>query len=252
MYNEDTKSFEEIKKEIDLDRLPQHIAIIMDGNGRWAKGKMLPRSAGHKAGVERVKEIVKAAGDLGINYLTLYAFSTENWKRPKDEVESLMNLLVLYIRGELNNLHKNGVKIKVLGDIEKIPLLPRREINKAIKKTKDNDKLILNIALNYGGRYEITRAAQLVATEVKNGMIDVEEITPDIFKKHLYTKEQPDPDLLIRPSGELRISNFLLFQIAYTEFWFSDVYWPDFTKSHLCRAIIDFQKRVRRYGGIKG
>lgn len=238
------------ESKIDFSRLPKHIAIIMDGNGRWAKKRLLPRSAGHKAGVERVKEIVKAAGDIGIKYLTLYAFSTENWKRPKNEVDYLMQLLVEYLRKELEVLHRNNVRINVLGDLDKLPKTAKEEVIKAIEKTKSNNKLNLNIALNYGGRGEIIRAIKYCISDIIDNKIDLESITEDSFKKYLYTKEQPDPDLLIRPSGELRISNFLLYQIAYTEFCFTNVYWPDFTKEHLYEAIIDYQKRERRFGGI--
>ena len=240
-----------IIKEIDYDRLPKHVAIIMDGNGRWARKRLLPRKAGHKAGVERVKEIVEAVGDLGIKYLTLYAFSTENWKRPDDEVSSLMKLLVYYLRNEIKTLHNNQVRIKVIGELNKLPSTPKQEILDAINLTKNNDKLILNIALNYGGRQDIIRAAKLFAKDVNDDKIKINQLDEETFNNYLYTSNDPDPDLLIRPSGELRISNFLLYQIAYTEFWFSNIYWPDFSKKHLYQAIIDFQQRDRRYGGIK-
>ena len=238
--------------KINMDKLPKHIAIIMDGNGRWAKERLLPRTAGHKEGVERVKEIVKACGDIGIRYLTLYAFSTENWKRPKNEVDSLMKLLLHFLRKELNTLHKNNVQIKVIGDIDKLPPVQKKEILGAIDKTKENDKLILNIALNYGGRDEIINAVNNIIRDVKNNKLNDSEINFDIFEQYLYTNNQPDPDLLIRPSGELRISNFLLYQIAYSEFWFSNIYWPDFSKEYLYNAIIDYQNRDRRFGGVKG
>ncbi len=242
---------EDLIKQMELDKLPKHIAIIMDGNGRWARKRFLPRTAGHKAGVDKVKEIVQTVGDLGIKYLTLYAFSTENWNRPKEEIESLMKLLLYYIRSELKTLHKNEVRIQVIGDISQIQTLPRKEILRAVEMTKNNNKLILNIALNYGGRSELVRAAKLFAKDVKDGRLDINSIDEESFKQYLYTGSQPDPDLLIRPSGELRISNFLLYQIAYSEFWFSNIYWPDFSKKHLYQAIIDFQQRDRRYGGIK-
>lgn len=235
---------------IDLGNLPGHIAIIMDGNGRWAKKRFLPRSAGHKEGIERVKEIVKSSGDLGIKYLTLYAFSTENWSRPKDEVDTLMKLLVEYLKKELETLHKSNVKINVLGDLERLPELPKKEVHNAIQKTINNNKLILNIALNYGGRNEIIKAVKKVIKDVHNGTLGVDSINEELFKNYLYTKDQPDPDLLIRPSGEQRISNFLLYQIAYTEFVFTDIFWPDFTKEYLYKAIIEFQNRKRRFGGI--
>jgi len=240
----------ELIESIDFNNLPKHIAIIMDGNGRWAKERLLPRTAGHKEGVKRVKEIVKCVGDIGIQYLTLYAFSTENWTRPKTEVDSLMKLLLYFLRSELDRLHKNNVKINILGDITGIPILQRKEIIRAMEKTKDNSQLILNIAFNYGGRDEILNAVNSIVKDVKENKIKEENIDENSFKEYLYTGYQPDPDLLIRPSGELRISNFLLFQIAYTEFWFSNIYWPDFKQEYLYRAIIDFQSRDRRYGGI--
>lgn len=243
-------SIEKLKKQIDMEKLPNHIAIIMDGNGRWAQKRMLPRSAGHKMGVEKVKEIIEVVGKLGIKYLTLYTLSTENWKRPKYEIDTLMNLLVQYLRKELDNMNKNNIKINILGDIDIFPNLPKKEVLNAVEKTKNNNKLILNIALNYGGRNEIVSAVRKILYDVKNKNIELEDIDEESFKNYLYTCNQPDPDLLIRPSGELRLSNFLLYQIAYTEFWFSDIYWPDFSEKDLYRAIVDFQKRERRYGGI--
>lgn len=250
MINYSDSNEKNLKDLIDLNNLPRHIAIIMDGNGRWAKQRLLPRSAGHKEGVERVKEIVEATGDLGIPHLTLYAFSTENWKRPKEEVSALMKLLVEFLRKELDRLHNNNVKIKILGNLENLPTLPKNEILKAIEQTKDNNKLTLNIALNYGGRDEIIFALKNALFDLQNNNIKIEDINEDAFNKYLYTDGQPDPDLLIRPSGELRISNFLLYQIAYTEFWFSDIYWPDFSTKHFYKAILDYQKRTRRFGGI--
>lgn len=244
------KTIESLKEKIDESNLPNHVAIIMDGNGRWAKKRFLPRTAGHKEGMERVKEIVEVAAKIGIKYLSLYAFSTENWKRPEKEINGLMKLLVQYLRAELNTLHKNNIKVQALGDISKLPLLPRIEVEKAIEKTKNNDKMTLNIALNYGGRDEIIEATKNILKDVEMGKMDIEELNVNTFNKYLYTKNQPDPDLLIRPSGELRISNFLLYQIAYTEFCFYNIYWPDFREEHFYRAIIDYQKRDRRYGGI--
>jgi len=236
--------------KINLDNLPRHIAIIMDGNGRWAKKRFLPRTAGHKEGVERVKEIVEAVGNIGIPYLTLYAFSTENWGRPKEEIDALMKLLVEYLRKELNTLHKNNVKINILGDLERLPDLPKREVYKAVETTKNNIKMQLNIALNYGGRYEIINGIKSLILDVQNNRIKLDDIDEELFKNYLFTKDQPDPDLLIRPSGEKRISNFLLYQIAYTEFVFTDVYWPDFTTEELYKSIIEYQSRKRRFGGI--
>ncbi len=240
----------DLKSQIDFARLPKHIAIIMDGNGRWAKKRFLPRNLGHQEGMKRVIEIVETASQLGIEYLTLYAFSTENWKRPKDEIDGLMNILVLFIRRELERLYKNNVRLHILGDISKLPSMPRNEVIKAIDRTKSNSGMILNIALNYGGRDEIIFGIKEILKDIDMGKIDIGDLNPELFSNYLYTKGQPDPDLLIRPSGELRISNFLLYQIAYSEFWFSDILWPDFTRDDLYMAIIDYQKRNRRFGGI--
>ncbi|MDO6354094.1 isoprenyl transferase [Caloramator sp. CAR-1] len=240
-----------IDEEIDMSNLPQHIAIIMDGNGRWAKKRNLPRTMGHKAGVETIREIVKTCSKIGIKYLTLYAFSTENWKRPQDEVNTLMNLLVEYLRKEVEELDKNNVIINWIGDISKLPLICQEELKRAKEKTKDNDGLTLTLALNYGGRDEIKRAIINIAKDVNAGKLDVDSIDENTISGYLDTANIPDPDLLIRPSGELRISNFLLWQIAYSELWFSDIYWPDFSSKHLLEAIKDYQKRERRFGSIK-
>lgn len=248
--NDDLEKEDVLRNKIDMERLPSHIAIITDGNGRWAKKKFLPRAAGHKAGVERVKEVVKAVGDLGIGHLTFYTFSTENWNRPKDEIDSLMKLLVKYLDKELNTLHENDVKITVLGDLTGLPSLPKEKVIKAIEKTKNNNTLNLNIALNYGGRNEIIRATKKIIEDVEENRISIDDIDEETFKNYLYTGKQPDPDLLIRTSGELRISNFLLYQIAYTEFSFPNIYWPDFSKKYLYKTIIDYQNRNRRFGGI--
>ena len=241
---------EEDLKEIDMTNLPNHIAIIMDGNGRWATKRSLPRQLGHQEGMKRVVEIVECAKEIGIKRLTLYAFSTENWKRPKIEVDALMNLLILFIRNELDKIHRNDVKIKVLGDIRKLPNLVQKEVNRAIDKTIDNKSMVLNIALNYGGRQELVKATKAILIDVKKGIIDIDAINEDTISSYLYTKDQPDPDLIIRPSGELRLSNFLIYQSAYSEFYFSDILWPDFKKKDLYRAIIDFQSRNRRFGGV--
>lgn len=239
-----------LKEQIDMNRIPKHIAIIMDGNGRWAKKRFLPRTAGHREGVERVSEIVEAACDLNVQCLSLYAFSTENWKRPKEEIDALMNLLILYINRELDRIHKNNIKMRVMGDISKLPKNVAEKVQMAIEKTKDNTGMVLNIGLNYGGRDEIVRAVKNILADVKRGKLKEEDINSDMFSKYLYTSELPDPDLLIRPSGELRLSNFMLYQVAYTEFWFSEIYWPDFKPKNLYEAIIDYQKRDRRFGGI--
>ncbi len=243
-------SIEELKSKINLDKLPNHVAIIMDGNGRWAKKRLLPRNFGHREGMERVIEIVSVARELGIKHLSLYAFSTENWKRPENEIQGLMKILVEYIKRELDKLHKNNVKVNILGDISKLPETPRAEIIKTIEKTNNNDGMTLNIALNYGGRDEIILGVKKILKDVELGKIDIDNINDDNFKTYLYTGSQPDPDLLIRPSGELRLSNFMLYQIAYTEFYFSDVLWPDFKESCFLDSLIDYQRRNRRFGGI--
>ncbi|MBS5937777.1 isoprenyl transferase [Clostridium sp.] len=246
--NKDKKKREELV--LDKDNMPRHIAIIMDGNGRWAKQRKLPRTMGHKAGVETIRRVIKETHILGIKYLTLYAFSTENWKRPKDEVSALMRLLVEYLRSELQELNKNGVVIKILGDINMLPKDAQNEVKEAIELTKNNTGVVLNIAFNYGGRDEIIRAVKLVSNDVKSGKLNIEDIDEKALEKYLYTNGAPDPDLIIRPSGEQRISNFLLWQCAYSEFWYSNVCWPDFKEEHLHEAIYDYQHRDRRYGGV--
>lgn len=236
--------------KLDKDKMPSHIAIIMDGNGRWAKARKLPRTMGHKAGVETIRRIIKETHRLEIKYLTLYAFSTENWKRPKDEVGALMKLLVEYLRNELQELHENGVVIKVLGDISKVPEDCQMEIEKAIELTKNNTGVVVNIAFNYGGRDEILRAVKNIALDCKSGTIDIDNIDDSLFENYLYTSGIPDPDLIIRPSGEQRISNFLLWQCAYSEFSYLNINWPDFREEHLRKAIYDYQNRDRRFGGV--
>ncbi|WP_270839308.1 isoprenyl transferase [Peptacetobacter hiranonis] len=240
-----------LKYDIDLENMPTHIAIIMDGNGRWAKSRFLPRTAGHKAGVETIRKVVKEADRLGIQYLTLYAFSTENWKRPKLEVDALMNLLVTYLRNEIDELHKNNVKLTAVGDFEKLPEACVKELHSAMDKTKDNTGVHLNLALNYGGRNDIREAVVEIAKEYKEGKISLEDITEERIKKHLSTGEIPDPDLVIRTSGEQRLSNFLLWDIAYSEFYYTDIHWPDFDGEALEKAIYAYQKRDRRFGGVK-
>lgn len=236
--------------ELDTNKIPAHIAIIMDGNGRWAKERNLPRTMGHRAGMDTIRKIVKESSKLGIRYLTLYAFSTENWKRPQDEVSALMKLVVEYIAKEIDELHKNEVVFNVIGDTTKLPEPCQKSIKSAKEKTKNNKGLTLNIALNYGGRDEIVSGIKKIARKIKDGSISVEDINEDVISNHLFTKGMPDPDIIIRPSGELRISNFLLWQGAYSEFWFSNINWPDFTEKDLKRAIIDFQNRNRRFGGV--
>ncbi|ABW19060.1 isoprenyl transferase [Alkaliphilus oremlandii] len=241
------------KKEIssiNMGSLPQHIAIIMDGNGRWGTERMLPRNLGHKAGVEALRDVIKTASNIGVQYLTLYAFSTENWKRPVSEVSFLMKLLIEYLRKEIAELHENNVKIQIIGDVAGLPKEVIKEIEKATIKTMNNQGLCVNIALNYGSRAEITDAIKKIAKMVENQEIQSDDIDESLVHSFLYTAATPDPDLLIRTSGELRLSNFLLWQCAYSELWFTDVYWPDFTGEHLIMAITDYQNRKRRFGGI--
>lgn len=231
--------------DLNYDAMPKHIAIIMDGNGRWAKKRGLPRTLGHKAGVEAIRGIVKECNKLGIKYLTLYAFSTENWVRPQDEVNALMNLLVEYLKNEFEELNSNNVVINHIGDISKLPKKCQDELISAYNKTKNNTGVVLNLALNYGGRNEIVSA---VNEMLKN---NIKSITEEEFNKYLYTANMPDPDIIIRPSGEQRLSNFMLWQCAYSEFWYADICWPDFKAKDLHKAIYDYQKRDRRFGGIK-
>ncbi len=212
--------------ELDMNNIPNHIAIIMDGNGRWAKERMLPRSMGHKAGVETIRRILKEATRLGVKNLTLYAFSTENWGRPKDEVGALMKLLVTYLRKELDECHKNGVRMNVFGDTTQLPKECQEALDDALETTKNNTRINLNFALNYGGRDEIIRAIKLMYSDINKNIIKEEDINSELIENYLYTKGIPDPDLIIRPSGEQRLSNFLLWQCAYSEFWYSDINWP--------------------------
>lgn len=235
---------------IDPERLPRHIAIIMDGNGRWAKRRGLPRSMGHRAGVEALREVVKTCSGLGIEVLTVYAFSTENWRRPKEEVGVLMNLLTEYLRRELVELHKNNVKIKTLGDITLLPSEAQNELRKATQETAGNTGLILNLALNYGGRAEITRALRILGEDILQGKLAPDEINEQRISSALFTAGLPDPDLLIRTSGEMRLSNFMLWQLAYTEIVVTEQLWPDFNSTTLLAAIKAYQQRERRFGGL--
>ena len=247
-----TKKDEQSNKlELDMNNIPNHIAIIMDGNGRWAKERMLPRSMGHKAGVETIRRILKEATRLGVKNLTLYAFSTENWGRPKDEVGALMKLLVTYLRKELDECHKNGVRMNVFGDTTQLPKECQEALDDALETTKNNTRINLNFALNYGGRDEIIRAIKLMYSDINKNIIKEEDINSELIENYLYTKGIPDPDLIIRPSGEQRLSNFLLWQCAYSEFWYSDINWPDFKEEDLRRAISDYQNRDRRFGKVK-
>lgn len=230
--------------------LPEHVGIIMDGNGRWAKKRGYPRFYGHREGSKRVIEIVEHAHFLKIPYLSLYAFSTENWKRPAEEINKLMELLSASIKKYLGRLKEGGVKLNILGDISPFPAKLRKEIEFALSETSGNDKMILNIGLNYGGRQECVHAAKRLINDVSEGKLSVDDIDEEVFSEYLYTAEQPPLDLMIRPSGELRVSNFMLYQMAYAEFWFSDVLWPDFTKEVFEQALEDFAGRHRRYGGL--
>ncbi|KGX88414.1 isoprenyl transferase [Pontibacillus litoralis] len=236
--------------ELDNTNLPKHIAIIMDGNGRWAKKRGLPRVAGHKEGMNVVKKIVRKSSDLGIEAITLYAFSTENWKRPKAEVEFLMKLPNEFLTTYLPELIEKNVQVQTVGDVEHLPTHTQKAVQRAKEKTKHNTGLILNFALNYGSRDEIMHAVTSIVQDVQNGERKMEELNEDVFESYLYTCGLPDPDLLIRTSGEQRLSNYLLWQLAYTEFWFTDVLWPDFDENLYERAICDYQSRKRRYGGV--
>ena len=237
-------------RSIDFSRLPRHVAIIMDGNGRWAKLRHKRRVEGHRAGIAAVRDTVETSARLGLQVLTLYAFSVENWKRPKTEVATLMGLLKHYLRSELQTLLKNNIRFKVIGRPEDLPRDVQGELERGMERTAANTGLLFNIALNYGGRAEITDAARRLLKDILANGRDPSKIDESTLSSYLYTAGQPDPDLLIRTSGELRISNFLLWQIAYAEIWVTDVLWPDFRRRHLLQAIVDYQKRERRYGGI--
>lgn len=241
----DRKIQEELKRS---GEIPTHIAIIMDGNGRWAKRRGLPRVAGHREGVKSVRDVVEACAQLGVKYLTLFAFSTENWRRPKEEIDTLMKLLIRTLRSETEKLHKNDIKLMAIGDIDSLPKEVRQELKEAMEKTKNNKRMVLNLALSYSGRWEIIEAVKEIARDVKKGKVKIEEIDDKLFSNYLKTAGIPDPDLLIRTSGEFRISNFLLWQIAYTELYITDCLWPDFRRKHLYEAIRDYQRRERRFG----
>ncbi len=236
---------------LEPEKIPRHIAIIMDGNGRWAQKRGLPRTLGHRAGADTLREIVRAASDLGVGALTAYAFSTENWKRPHAEVSLLMKLIAEYLDSDMEEMHVNNVQIRFIGKIDELSEVLQHKIEQAQNLTKSNTGLILNLAVNYGGRAEVVRAVQILVQQATAGLIKPEDITENSIQQVLYTADMPDPDLLIRPSGDYRLSNFLLWQCAYTEFWFTDLNWPDFTPETLVQAILDFQKRDRRFGGLK-
>jgi len=231
-------------------QIPEHIAIIMDGNGRWAKSKGNMRSYGHKAGVDSVRDITEACAQIGVKYLTLYAFSTENWGRPKIEVNALMRLLANSLRKEADNLNENNIKLETIGQIDRFPRKCQRELREVIELTKDNDRLQLCLALSYSGRWDITEAVKKIAHQVKDGTINPEDIDDEMIGGHLSTADIPDPDLIIRTSGEYRLSNFLLWQLAYSELYITETYWPDFRRNELYKAIQSFQQRERRFGKL--
>jgi undecaprenyl diphosphate synthase len=237
-----------MKQKINKNKLPRHVAVIMDGNGRWAKKRGLTRVLGHRKGVNAVKETVKAAAELDIEALTLYTFSTENWNRPKSEVDTLMNILVNSLQKELPTFQKNNVRLNTIGNIEKLPKKARKKLKDTIQATDKNTGLILTLALNYGSREEIINATRAISKRIVNNELKLEEIDENVINNHLYTFTLPDVDFLIRTSGELRISNFLLWQIAYAEFYFTEVLWPDFKKEDFYKAIINYQSRERRFG----
>ncbi|MCX6886478.1 MAG: isoprenyl transferase [Verrucomicrobiota bacterium] len=230
--------------------LPRHVAIIMDGNGRWAKERSLPRIEGHRAGAESARTIIRVAGELGIKYLTLYAFSVENWNRPKDEVDALMKYLIHYLKTETPELNKNNVRLEVIGQIYRLPENVQEHLRKSMATLSRNNGLTLIMALSYGGRTEIVEAVRKIAEQVKGGQMDPGDITEQVFSQHLYTRNFPDPDLLIRTSGEMRVSNFLLWQISYTEFVITPTLWPDFRRGQFCAALEEYARRHRRFGGL--
>ncbi|MBP6914607.1 MAG: isoprenyl transferase [Smithellaceae bacterium] len=235
-------------KKMDFNKLPRHIAIIMDGNGRWAKKHTIGRIRGHEKGVQAVKTTVRACLEIGIKYLTLFAFSMENWNRPDEEVQALMSLLEKYLDKETKQLNKQGIRLEIIGDLDLLNPSLKAKVLQAREETKNNERMILNMALSYGGRDEIVNAVKKIIREIRENKINIENINKGFFSNYLYTAGMPDPDLLIRTSGEYRISNFLLWQMAYTELYFTNILWPDFTKEHLLKAIATYQKRERRFG----
>lgn len=239
-----------LKDKIDLKRLPAHIAVIMDGNGRWAKEHGMPRVFGHKNGVKSVREVTEASAELGINYLTLYAFSTENWNRPPREVNALMSLLVETLRNEIETMNKNKIRLNAIGDLEKLPSKTRKALLEGMENTRNNTRMTLTLALNYSARWEISQAVKSIASLVALGEVKAEDVDEAMIQSHLATQNIPDPELMIRTSGEFRVSNFLLWQLAYAELYFTSVFWPEFRKEHLYEAIINYQQRERRFGLI--
>lgn len=241
-----------IRYKVEQGSIPKHIAIIMDGNGRWAKEKNLPRISGHRQGINSVREITRVCGEIGVKYLTLYTFSTENWNRPQNEVNALMRLLLNTINIEVRELNKNNVCFKTIGDIDQLPMITKKGIQDGEELTKNNTGLNLCLALSYGSRQEIINSVRRISEKVKNGIMKIEQINEESFSKELYTSEFPDPDLLIRTSGENRISNFLLWQIAYSEIYLTETYWPDFGEGELIKSLLDYQSRERRFGKVPG
>ena len=239
---------DELRARIDRSRVPAHVAIIMDGNGRWAQKQGEIRVVGHSNGVRSVRETLVAATEIGVRYLTLYAFSTENWSRPQAEVDALMDLLVNTLVSEMESLHENGVRLNTIGDTDSLPPICRATLMQAIEQTAKNDRVVLTLALSYSARWELLRAVRTIAQDVKDGRLEMHDVNDALVDSRLSTAGMPDPELLIRTSGEQRISNFLLWQIAYAELWFTTVLWPDFRKEHLFQAVLDFQNRERRFG----
>ena len=239
---------EDLKANIERDHLPQHLAIIRDGNGRWAKERGEDRLFGHFHGVQSVRDIVEASAELGIQYLTLYAFSTENWDRPQAEVSGLMELLVNTIRKEVEQLKKNGIRLHVIGDLTMLPPTAQQELTEALELTAENDHMHLIMALSYSGRWDITQAFHQLGRKIQAGELSPESVDAEVIAAHLSTRDFPDPELMIRTSGEHRISNFLLYQLAYAEFYFTETLWPDFRRQHLYKALLDYQQRERRFG----
>ncbi len=250
-HNNGKGKWKQLLAQVQKNELPRHIAVIMDGNGRWAKKRGLPRIAGHRSGMQSLKNMISFSHELGIQVITLFAFSTENWKRPRWEVDFLMRLPEEYLQKELPALIEKNTVIQAMGDLSQLPESTLAAVENAITETRHNTGMVLNFALNYGGRADILQAVRNLCREAKEGQLDCREIDEALFSRYLCSRDLPDPDLLIRPSGEFRISNFLLWQMAYTEFWFSQVLWPDFDREHLLQAILDYQNRERRFGGIK-
>lgn len=251
-FNPGSLSYHDLLDLIDRDRLPRHIAIIMDGNGRWARSRGFLRLAGHREGIKSVRDIVTCCREIGVKVLTIYAFSAENWKRPELEVRTLMMFLEEFLRKELKTLMDNNIRFMTIGQTDKLPESVQRWLRKVTKETANNEAMILNVALSYGGRSEIVEAVRHIARDVVNGVLSPQDVTSEVFSDYLYTTGLPDPDLMIRTSGETRVSNFLLWQIAYTELYFTKTLWPDFRRQDLLLAILDYQQRERRFGMVEG